>query len=613
MSVSYDAGNEITNVTWITALLSERDVAGQIPINFVINPAVALSSACFGNGLYATKAAGDCISNLLAVGYRRLYVDLYWSTSRRKWTFCPAEIPNADSVVMSSAATADLTKSIVTTASSTYSTATGISGLATASSTGHENSQGETILQLGSHRCSRDLDLTTLSDILRGFFTNTKSQLLISTNYLILNLHVASNGLESADSTRPLAPENFPASDSERLGSALDQALASYLYTPSELASDRSNLGNSWFQVDEKHKPIVEYFTLHTDSAGIQSTPDGWPSSNYVQLAKTDRLFVGYGSIDPQLAAYDYKLDGDIIFPPGYLTSTTDITTTSNGSVSSGCLFKPGATEISQANSSWAFSASLPVPDMSSGNETLASVTRVASNIGGCGLSVVLNSTLFGETADANAANYRNVSLSTSWAWVDGEPNGAATGGGTNDVPSFDRCAVLDVSSQGHWRTANCSQHRRAACRIGTGPFSWSLSNATAEYNDAANNCPPQSSPAVPRTGLENTYLYRYLLNQPKDIIDPTSLDPARREVFLDFNSIDITSCWVSGGPTAKCPYASDPQQLEHRTVLVAAIAGIIIVIITALTLFVKCNANRRNTRRRKRVIEGWEYEGVPS
>ena len=85
------------------------------------------------------------------------------------------------------------------------------------------------------------------------------------------------------------------------------------------------------------------------------------------------------------------------------------------------------------------------------------------------------------------------------------------------------------------------------------------------------------------------------------------------RQVWVDFNSLDIASCWVKGGPEARCPYASDPQQLQKKTVLVATIWGIVICVVAALTLFVKCNANQRNSRRRKRVIEGWEYEGVPS
>jgi hypothetical protein len=171
----------------------------------------------------------------------------------------------------------------------------------------------------------------------------------------------------------------------------------------------------------------------------------------------------------------------------------------------------------------------------------------------------------------------------------------------------------MDLSSEGHWRATNCSQTRRGACRIGNSPFSWTISNATAEYSNVSDTCPPGSSFAVPRTGLENTYLYKYLLTQPETMINPASNDASLHEIYIDFNSIDVTSCWVSGGPKAQCPYGADPQQLERRTVLVAAIAGIVICIITALTLFVKCNANRRNSRRRTRVIKGWEYEGVPS
>jgi hypothetical protein len=171
----------------------------------------------------------------------------------------------------------------------------------------------------------------------------------------------------------------------------------------------------------------------------------------------------------------------------------------------------------------------------------------------------------------------------------------------------------MDLSLGGRWRATNCTEQRRAACRVGNSPFSWALSNSTVEYSDVSGTCPPGSSFAVPRTGLENTYLYKYLLTQPQSIIDPNSLDLSQREIYIDFNSIDVTSCWVSGGPGSLCPYGSNPQQLERKTVLVAAIAGIVILIITALTLFVKCNANRRTSRRRKRVIEGWEYEGVPS
>ncbi|OOQ88167.1 Lectin C-type domain protein [Penicillium brasilianum] len=611
MSVSYDAENAISDATWLAVLLSERDVAGQVPVNFVTNPAVSLSSACFGNGLYARKDAAKCISNLLAVGYRRLVVDLYWSVERRTWTFCPVEIPARVDVMVSTYTST--TTEASTTSTITTETATTTSDAATATITGYTDSYGDTVYELGPYRCTDDLDLYTLSEVLVGYFEATTSQLLVYTTYLVLNLHAAGSDAEPSKPAKVVTGSDLPSSESERAGSFLNDALRQYLYTPRQLAKDRSNLNESWYQVDESYMPIVEYYTIHTDKAGVQSTPDGWPSAKYVQLAKADRMIIEYGSVDPQIAEFDFAQDENAIFPPGYLTTDVNVTATTNGTLTSGCLYKQDATAVSQANSSWALSNEIPVPDGLSTEDTMGSLTNVISDMTACGMSPMLNTTLFDQTADANVDHYRNVSLSTAWAWAMGEPEGADTGGGTGDTPSFDRCAFMDLSSEGHWRATNCSQTRRGACRIGHSPFSWTISNATAEYSNVSDTCPPGSNFAVPRTGLENTYLYKYLLTQPETIINPASNDATLREIYIDFNSIDVTSCWVSGGPEAQCPYGADPQQLERKTVLVAAIAGIVICIITALTLFVKCNANRRNSRRRTRMIKGWEYEGVPS
>ncbi|OQD75290.1 hypothetical protein PENDEC_c007G00546 [Penicillium decumbens] len=608
MSNSYYSKNTLDDATWVAVLLSERDVAGQIPINFVTNPAVSLSSACFGAGLYNRKDATKCISNLLAVGYRRLVLDLYWSVERRRWTFCPVTIPaKADVMVSASEASETATMTASTNSSSTTSDA------AAASITAYSDSHGDTVYELGPYRCTNDIDLSTLTDVLVGYFQDTTSQLITYTTYLVLNLHVA--GSDSAP-TKPafaVTGDDLPSAQIERVGSFLDVKLRGYLYSPSQLAKDRSNLNESWYEVEEDYMPIVQYYTIHEDKDGIQSTPDGWPSSKYIQLAKSDRVMMEYGSVDPQLATYDLSQDQDAVFPPGYLTSAIQVSGATNGSMTSGCLYKAGATEVSRANSSWAMSNDIPVAYGASDDSTMQSLDDTIAGITGCGISPMLNSTLFGQTADVNVDHYRNVSLAAGWAWAIGEPQGAESGGGTQGVPEFGRCAIMDLSLGGRWRATNCTEQRRGACRVGNSPFSWALSNSTVDFYHVSDMCPPGSSFAVPRTGLENTYLYKYLLTQPRSIIDPESLDLSQREIYLDFNSLDVTSCWVAGGPGASCPYTSNPQQLERKTVLVAAIAGIVICIITALTLFVKCNANRRNSRRRKRVIEGWEYEGVPS
>ncbi|KAJ5081850.1 hypothetical protein NUU61_010114 [Penicillium alfredii] len=611
MSVKYDPEATLVDATWVAVLLSERDVAGQIPINFVTNPAVSLSAACFGDGLYDREAAAKCISNLLAVGYRRLVLDLYWSVERRKWSFCPVSIPARADVTVSSF-TSTATESSETSTMTTAETTTA-SDTAPPVITGTEDSHGDTVFALGKYRCTSNLDLETLAEVLVGYFQDTTNQLVVYTTYLVLNLHVAASSSAPNDPVPAITGDKLPKTQTERAGSYLGMTLRDFIYSPVQLAKDRSNLNESWYKVSQSYMPITEYFTVHENKAGQQSTPDGWPSAKYIQLAKRDRVLIEYGSVDPQLAEYDLSEDENAIFPPGSMTSKVDISAASNGSLTSGCLYRPGATDVSQANTSWAGTSRIPVKDGLSTDETMGSLADSISGITACGLSPLLNNTLFGQTADANVAHYCNVSLSTAWAWAIGEPLGADAGGNSDNQLAPYRCAIMDVSLNGRWRAVDCTNQRRGACRVGHSPFSWELSSSSDYFSNVSKSCPDGSTLAVPRTSLENTYLYKHLLDQSPTTIDPTSTNPALREIYLDLNSIDIVSCWVTGGPRARCPYAADPQQLQRKTVLIATIAAIVIFIISALTLFVKCNANRRNSRRRKRVIQGWEYEGVPS
>lgn len=591
---------------------SERDVAGQIPINFVTSPAVSLSGACFGEGLYDRLDAATCISNLLAIGYRRFVLDIYWSTGRRQWSFCPIEVPTQADVIVSAYTSTSASATQKSTETTTGSTTT--AGAAVPTITGYADSNGEIVYELGPYRCTNGLNLDLVSDVLSGYFSRTTNNVLqVYTSYLVLNIHAAGSSSAPTEPAPAVTGAALPSSESEMPGSSLEKALANYLYTPAQLAKDRSNLNESWYLVEKGYLPIADYFTVHVDSSDTHSTPDGWPSSKYIQLAKADRVLIEYGSVDPQLSDLDLSQTKDKIFSPDEMTSTVEISADSNGTLTSGCLYSRDATDVSQANSSWAISSRIPIQNNLTTDGTMDSISNVISSITACGMSPMLNSSLFGETADMNPGHYQNVSLAASWAWAIGEPQGAGSGGGTNDVPAFDRCAVMDLSLNGHWLATNCSQVRRGACRVGSAPFNWTVSDATGDYSSVSQACPPGSSFAVPRTGLENTYLYKHLLAQPSSILDSSAADPALRQVFLDFNSIELTSCWVQGGPKATCPYQADPQELEHRAVLVAAIAGIVICIIAALTIFVKCNANRRNSRRQKRVIEGWEYEGVPS
>lgn len=585
-------------------------MAGQIPLNFVTNPAVSLTVACFGNRVYDKHDAAQCFSNLLGVGYRRLVVDLYWSAPRRSWSFCPVSVPTGSDVTLSME-TSTVSKTSKTSTITTAETTTTTTSAHTAAITGYKDSHGHTLYDLGPYKCTDDLDPYALAEVLVGYFKDTNSRLTVYTSYLVLNLHVAASDSASDEPASSISGEDLP-SGSERIGALLGTALGDLIYSPAQLATDRRNLNDSWYRVEQSYMPITEYYTIHENEAGQQSTPDGWPSTKYIQLANRDRVLIEYGTVDPQLADYDLTVDENSIFPPGYLSTSSKVSATTNGTLTAGCPYKPEVTDVSQANSSWSVSSDIPVPGGLSTDDTMASISKVISDLTACGISPTLNTTLFGSTADTQIEHYRNVSLSSSWAWAIGEPHDAYYGGGDGD-PKYDRCAIMDLTLEGRWRSTNCTEQRRAACRVGNSPFSWALSDSFDYFSNVSKTCPEGSSFAVPRTGLENRYLYRHLLSLPESTIDPGSSNALLREVYVDFNSLDVTSCWVPGGHGARCPYASDPQQLERKTVLVAAVAGIIIVVIAALTFFVKCNANRRNSRRRKRAIDGWEYEGVPS
>jgi hypothetical protein len=137
--------------------------------------------------------------------------------------------------------------------------------------------------------------------------------------------------------------------------------LSQYLYTPSELSSDRANLNGSWYSVGENYRPYEEYYSLDVNENDIHSTEDGWPSESYVEFSKSKRLLVGWGTVDPQLADYNFTGDSGVIFPTGYLQDLqTDVNDSSTRLLTRGCFLGNLTDDLTQNNSSWAFDAISP-------------------------------------------------------------------------------------------------------------------------------------------------------------------------------------------------------------------------------------------------------------
>jgi hypothetical protein len=137
------------------------------------------------------------------------------------------------------------------------------------------------------------------------------------------------------------------------------------------------------------------------------------------------------------------------------------------------------------------------------------------------------------------------------------------------------------------------------------------LSDDSVPFSGADATCQADSSFAAPRTGLENTYLYEHIHSLPEASRSGLSGDDSG--VWLDFNSLDVEDCWVTTGPNGTCPYSVDEEALWQRTAQIPVIAALVVLVLSALTLFVKRNKNHRNSRRIIRGEGGWDYEGVPS
>ena len=639
-------------------------------------PSVSVSAACFSHNSYRGEAAANCISNLLAVDFKRLYLDLHWDTQQLRWSLCPAELPLPPANVQPSVSTtAAETSTHVTsaaqskraaTASSKYgfekkqgtapdeehdeavwigrrqaggSTSTASSSAAASTTTspaqqptGEQGSDSQQF-QIGPYSCDRDASLSMFMMVLQSYLLATDNTIQASFKHIIFDLHIASPVHD------PTAPGERPPSDrlpngSNLVGPIIDSNLSTWFYTPPTLLAQRADLNTSWSAAPGQESPDPAYFINDTSPGRASFSPDGWPSEGFLEFFKNFRLILGYGSIDPQLSDYDFQRDQTYIFAPDFLSRGVDDTISSDGDVTSGCIFDSASSSVSSANSSWALSplgpSDLSTSPVEGRNSSPTYSYTAAHALIDCGISPHLNATLSDTTADVDPAPYLAFTLSTVWSWAPGQPlNDSAAS--SHSFPGMDdgdyaasdfRCAYFNGSqnvspTEGRWYNTFCQNELHAACRDNNNPYSWSVSDRRGRHNNVADNCPMNTTFAVPRTSLEN----RYLLTAVQSFFSSPARAPSRmsddREragaynVWLNFNSIDVEACWVSG-PDARCPYTNTTGQNEGQ-VVVPIVAAFAIIILAFLTVLAKLGGNRRKSRKRRRVKEGWEYEGVPS
>ncbi|KAL2431780.1 hypothetical protein ABEF95_013809 [Exophiala dermatitidis] len=670
MSLKYNPDPEaVPDKHWDTVFLSLRDAAARIPINFITSPGVHLTKACFSDGVYDDIPAQTCISDLLASQFRRLIVDLYWDNINRQFNFCPVELPplagnatggysvdvsalsaitatstpsskveihdllanpqfikrqSSDNATSSTAETAASSSSDGATSSTTESPAssssdaatsltaeptTSSSSVSTSSSTTTTAApvstttgvSGTTLLELGPYKCSLELNLDSILSLYDDYFDQTSTTISARLHYLIINIHAA------APFTAPLDPAQNPMQSrlprtEELIGSQFKSKFPDALFTPRLLEEDRHDLNRSWLRGDFASKTDTSYFSTSTEGDG-SITQNGWPGEEWILLTDGRRILVSWGDVDPQMDGYNFSSDSQNVFD-AWSIETKEGNGTGNSTAN--CFYQPGETTVSQVNSSWATTTI--------NGTNIDTLTNLAQNLTFCGISPILNATVGDSAVQHNLDLYQKFAQSATFGWASGEPLNVSKPS-LNISGSADnyRCAVIDSTSGylGRWRVEDCSKKRRVACRIASEPYAWRLSTFTVPFSAASDACPEHTTFGLPRTGLENTYLYRHILNVTSTGDDDA--DSILSGTWINFNSLDQVNCWTADGPNATCPYAGHEEQDQQRQVLIPTIAALIVLVLTVLTLLVKCNQHRRSSRARRRGDDGWEYEGVPS
>lgn len=411
-----------------------------------------------------------------------------------------------------------------------------------------------------------------------------------------MNLHAAAPASDPEGSATAPTSDDLPVQGS-LLSSILSSGLSEFYYTPKDLSMERADLNasSSWYGGGERmFEPNGAYF--QTDESGsIISTQNGWPSESFVEMDYGRRMLVGNGQVDPQMSAYNFSGDSSVIFPQGYLQLNASVTINGAGDVTSGCFYQDDTYSLGKVNNSWAMYDNLVSP--------AANDFTGASSLTYCGISPLLNQTLNGRTADQDYKPYEDFAQSTIWSWADGEPHNSTES--DDDDSHNNRCAALN-STSGYWQTEDCAARHYNACRKTDAIYEWAISSASTTYLKAGITCPKPTQFTVPNTALENTYLLQKWRETSADA------DINDELLWVNFNDLDVKSCWVVGQDET-CPYL--PAKSSSRDVIVPVVSAVIVFVLAALTVFVKCAANRQmsKSRRRRGSDGGGDYEGVPS
>lgn len=631
-------------VTTLTSLqsISQRDVAANLTIMDAIFLNFDMTPTLFQPKGYTRESVAQ-VGQVLYLGYKSLHIDLYWNENGRYWQLCPFMLGSEGTTKTT---TANDTDGVLETDEQTLNGVT----------------------------CS-NVGLQDLLDQIYGYIAATPSDFVMSVLHCYLRLHSLGTPLSTDTQSQPKAQQaELSSLMYNTFGSALYTPMdlmhdreSGHTYAQSSqiLDLDKGFPLSSRFLFEENKRIFIsaENYTLRADTSYPGSFLDNDKDRLFVRLdpesneTDVNRATGGVSYIE-RAVVYTNSTDEPACLS---LSSSDFIGNLTEMATSSAYAFDdPDAIAPSGVGNKWVF-----IADSDDAPFTQSSIASYIT----CGYLPVVSSPL----AAQNLSNLVTLANSAIWSWAPDQPAPLDTPVWEPTLQSVDnnhdtrlyRCAVLDEAG---WRVSNCYNKFPTLCRLvlptqyatltdsndnnddddgaevmdQTLLYTW-VFGANSSYFDAPASCPPSHTVTttlangttitaeypvefgVPSSALQDTSV-RIQLAAANGIVssDSGNTDSGSSNgngtipypIWIDLNSLQISDCWVVGGPDAKCPY--NPSRWNRNKVALLSIAVTITFFLLVLIAFLQTGMIpvRHNEKGFRKLINKFtesQYEGVPA
>lgn len=191
------------------------------------------------------------------------------------------------------------------------------------------------------------------------------------------------------------------------------------------------------------------------------------------------------------------------------------------------------------------------------------------------------------------------------WSWAPRQPSteeSSSADSTTSTSPAANQCALLESDG---WVVGNCYDEHHILCRSNdTRSVVFKISNSSTTYFETADSCPDGYVFTVPTTPYEQRLAFH------------TKAKANISSIWIDWNCLAASGCWVTGGVSASCPYHRYSINRNGVALLSVATGVTAFMFVMTLLLMWLPVPFRHKQAKWKRVYNKYaerEYDGVPA